>query len=121
MKGTAIRSVFTLFQFYGSKKNPRDTENYKKLQVLLMKEHLHSFLNEAYKVILQNREMFVPAKLTNYAVEMFINLWTNDESKPLILKELENILYEPALVITYLTPKDMELWTENQVEFVRRH
>lgn len=89
---------------------------------MLVADHLEPFLAIAHEIITAaGGEHFISNKLLNYSIKIFINMWSNPEARPKIEAALDSFIYEPALNAIKLTPKDMELWRENQVEYVRRH
>ncbi len=67
--------------------------------MLMGEDHLPAFIAEASKVIQMAGHVFVPSKHLNYAIKLLINLWTNPQAKSLVLKRVDELIFEPALIV----------------------
>lgn len=118
IKGIATKATYRMFSKYGNSKFVDDhfidfsKRFYKTYAVPLLESHL--------QLVFRRKTHFVGSKALNFAIKYVSASTKLDDTMKMIKPFVENLLYEIIIPIMKVTHKDVTLFREDPIEFVRK-
>lgn len=118
IKGMAAKITYRIFSKYGNPAYAKD--EYKEFQTYFQKTFSETLLESHLTLMFARKTKFVGSKCLNFNIK-FVSACvkipqTMDKLRPFI----ENIMYETAIPIMMATHRDVSLFNDDPIEYIRK-
>lgn len=118
IKGIATKTTYRIFAKYG---NPKFVD--KKFEAFSQRfynDFSGPLLESHLQIVFRRKTHFVGSKTLNFAIKYLSSSTKLEKTMALLKPFAENLLYETIIPIMLVTHKDVTLYKEDPIEFIRK-
>ena len=117
-KGIAAKASYRLFSKYG---NPKFVdEKFADFSKKVLSTFAVPLLESHLQMVLRRKTHFVGSKTLNFAIKFVSQATKLPQTMKLLYPYIETLLFETLIPIMLITHRDLELFKEDPIEFIRK-
>ena len=118
IKGISAKLTYRIFSKYG---NPKFVDDeYTELSQKIRSTYVLPLLESHLQIVFRRKTHFVDSKALNFAIKYVSQSTKLNETMKVLQPYVENLLYETIIPIMLVTHKDVTLFKEDPIEYIRK-
>lgn len=118
IKGMAAKITYRIFSKYGNPAYVKD--EFKDFQTYFQSTFSEQLLESHLTLMFNRKTQFVGSKCLNFNIKMVSSSVKIPQTMNKLKPYIENIMYETAIPIMMATQRDIQLFNEDPIEYIRK-